>query len=112
MTMALRPILTLCLALAFLISVTAQLMPVGMAQSDMGVRSDMSGGCSAPQSPCTGDVPNCVDHIGCLTAAAVPVSSTAMAVVFEWGLLDYDFAALPLSGISIKPELSPPILAV
>jgi hypothetical protein len=34
-----------------------------------------------------------------------------MAVPFEWTSLDYDLAAESLSGTSVKPELSPPILA-
>jgi len=43
--------------------------------------------------------------------SALPVSPASVAVAFEWQSLDYDFAAVSLSGISLKPELSPPIVA-
>jgi hypothetical protein len=34
-----------------------------------------------------------------------------MAVPVEWTSLDYDLASESLTGISLQPELSPPILA-
>ena len=104
-------LLTICLALAFLVGVTAQLVPTSMAHSDMGMRANMAGECDGPQPPCTGQMPNCIDHLGCLTVFALPASPTSVAVAFEWASLDYDLAAESLSGISVKPELSPPILA-
>ena len=104
-------LLTICLALAFLVGVTAQLMPTSMAHPDKGMRADMAGGCDRPQPPCTGHMPNCIDYLGCGTVSALPASPVAIAVVFEWTSLNYDFAPTPLFGISVKPELSPPILA-
>jgi hypothetical protein len=56
-------------------------------------------------------MPNCVDQVGCVTVSALPNSPVSIAVAFEWESLDYDRAAESLSGISVKPELSPPILA-
>ena len=55
-------------------------------------------------------LPNCIDHVGCLTVFALPASPVSVAVAFEWASLDYDLARESLSGISVKPELSPPIL--
>jgi hypothetical protein len=106
-----KRLLRLCLALAFLLGVTAQLMPSSMAETQMTVSADMAGDCDAPQAPCTGHVPNCVDHVGCVTVSALPTSPTSIAAPVEWTLLDYDLAPEPLAGISVKPELSPPILA-
>jgi len=41
----------------------------------------------------------------------VQVSPATIAVPVEWTSLDYDLAPQALTGISVKPELSPPILA-
>jgi hypothetical protein len=111
MLAVLKRLLTLCLAVAFLIGVTAQLMPSSMAETEMIVSADMAGGCAGPQPPCTGQMPNCVDHLGCVTVSALPTSPASIAVAFEWTALGYDLAPESLTGISVKPELSPPILA-
>jgi hypothetical protein len=110
-TAILHRLLTLGLVLALVVSTTAQLVPSSMAQPDIGIRADMAGGCDRPQPPCTGHTPNCVDHLGCLTVPALPTSPASIAVAFEWTSLDYDLAPESLPGISVKPELSPPILA-
>ncbi len=99
------------MALAFLVGVTAQLMPSSMAETQLTLSADMAGGCAAPQAPCTGHMPNCVDHVGCVTVSALPTSPTSIAAPVEWTLLDYDLAPESPAGISVKPELSPPILA-
>jgi len=103
--------LTVCLALAFLLGVTAQVMPSSMVETQMAMSAEMAGGCAGPQPPCTGHMPNCVDHVGCVTVSALPTSPASIAVAFEWTPLDYDLGAESLAGLSIKPELSPPILA-
>jgi hypothetical protein len=97
--------------LAFFVGTTVQVLPSSMATGEMGVRADMGGECAGPQPPCTGHMPNCVDHVGCVTVSALPASPISVAVAFEWASPDYDRAPESLSGISVKPELSPPILA-
>src|SRR5437660_11016288 len=111
MATAVTRLLTICLALTFLVGVTAQLMPSSMAETQMTVSAEMAGGCAGPQAPCTGHMPNCIDHVGCVTVSALPASPVAIAVALEWISLNYDFAPTSLSGMSVKPELSPPILA-
>jgi hypothetical protein len=114
MATILKRLLTLCLALAFLLGVTAQLMPFmpfSMAETQITVGAEMAGGCAGPQAPCTGHMPNCVDHIGCVTVPALPTSPASLSVPVEWTSLNYDLAPEALAGISVKPELSPPILA-
>ena len=111
MSAVLTRLLRLCLALAFLVGVTAQLVPSSMAQAQMTVSTEMAGGCAGPQPPCTGHTPNCVDHVGCITVSALPTSPTSIAVPVEWTSLDYDLVPESLAGISVEPELSPPILA-
>jgi hypothetical protein len=114
MATILKRLLTLCLALAFMLAVTAQLMPFmpfSMADPQLTVSVEMAGGCAGPQAPCTGHMPNCVDHIGCVTAQALPTSPASISIPVEWTSLDYDLAPEALAGISLKPELSPPILS-
>jgi len=43
---------------------------------------------------------------------ALLASPVAIAAPFEWASLDYDLAPVSRLGLSIKPELSPPILVV
>ena len=106
-----KRLLTVCLALAFLVGVTGQLMPSSMAAPQITASADTGGGCAGPQPPCAGHMPTCLDHGGCITVSALPPSPTSIAVPFEWTSLDYDFPPRALAGISVKPELSPPILA-
>jgi hypothetical protein len=108
MAAVLKRLLTLGLLLALVVGTTTQLMPPSLAHPDMG---DMAGGGAGPQPPCTGHMPNCIDNLGCPTVSALPASPASIPVAFEWTSLSYDVAPKSLSGISVKPELSPPILA-
>jgi len=98
-------------ALAFLVGLTAQLLPPSMADTQVTVRADMAGGCPWHQPPCTGHMPNCMDHICCVTLSALPASLAWVGMPFEWTSLYYALAPESLAGISVTPELSPPILA-
>ena len=111
MAMMLKRLMTLGLTLAFLVGVTVQLVPPSMAETPTSVSAGMPGCCDIPQPPCTGHLPNCVDHLGCVTVSALPTSPTAIAAAFEWTSLGYVLMPESLAGISVKPELSPPILA-
>jgi hypothetical protein len=111
MARVVKRLLVVFLALGFLLGVTGQLMPISMAAPQMTMSADIAGGCAGPQPPCTGHMPNCLDHGGCITVSAVPTSPTSLIVSVEWTALDYDLAPQALSGISVKPELAPPILA-
>jgi hypothetical protein len=112
MAMVVKRLLTWCLALAFLLGATVQLVPCSSTQTDMGVRPDMGGGWAAPQTPSTGHMPSCIDHAGCVTVPALPASPASMPIAFRWTIISYDFAAASLPGMTVEPELSPPILAV
>jgi hypothetical protein len=110
MATVLKRLLAVCVALTFLVGLTAQLLPRSMGEVQMTVRPDMAGGCSGRQPPCTGHMPNCVDHICCVGVSALPASLASVGVAFEWTSLYFPLAPESLSGISVKPELSPPIL--
>ena len=111
MATVLKRFLRICLALAFLIGVTVQLVPSSVSDTPTMASAAMSDCCDTPQAPCTGHLPNCLDHGGCVTVSALPASPTSIAVPVEWTSLDYDLAPEALAGISVKPELAPPILA-
>jgi hypothetical protein len=111
MATALKRLLRLGLILAFVASMTAQLVPVSMAQPDTGASADLGDDGAGSQPPCTGHMPNCVDHVGCITISALPASPASVAAAFEWTSLRYHLPPESLAGISVKPELSPPILA-
>jgi hypothetical protein len=104
-----KRLLTLGLLLALVVGMTAQLVPVGVAQPDLAV--SVADGCVGSPPPCTGHMPNCVDHICCVTVSALPASLASVGMPFEWTSLYYPLVPESLSGISVKPELSPPILA-
>ena len=110
MATVLKRLLTVCLALAFLVGVMAQLMPSSMAETVTTVSTEM-GGCACPYPPCTGHMPNCLDRGCCISVSVLPTSPAAIAVPVEWTSLVYSLAPQALSGISVKPELSPPIFA-
>src|SRR5438105_4380209 len=74
MAVVAKRLLTLGLALTFLIGVTAQLMPPSMPEAQVTISAGMAGGCAGPQPPCTGHTPNCIDHLGCVTISALPTS--------------------------------------
>jgi hypothetical protein len=111
MATVLNRFLRLCLALALVVGVTAQLIPSSMAAPQVTVSTDMAGGCAGPHAPCTGQMPNCIDQAGCIAVSALPASPTSIAVPVEWTSLGYDLVPESLTGISVQPELSPPILA-
>ena len=101
---------TVCLVLAFVVGVMAQLMPPSAAAPQMTMSVGVTGASDGPRPPCTGHTRGCIDHIGCVTVSALPTSPASIAVPIEWTLLDYHLAAQALAGISVEPELSPPIL--
>lgn len=109
MAAILRRLLSIGLAATFLVGATVQVVPSSIAMADMGARSDIGAGCDEPKPPCPDRTPNCIDHFGCLTVPALPISPTALPVPFRWATIAYEFGTAPLLGLSLKPELFPPI---
>lgn len=111
MATILKKLLTLCLALAFVAGATAQLALPGMAQAGIGLRADMTAGPGEPGAPCPAHPPACIEQAGCLAVSAVTPCPASLPTAFRWTSVAFDAAAASLRGISIRPELSPPILA-
>jgi len=111
MPTVIRRMLRLGLALAYLVGVSAQFVPSSRAMAQLGVAIALPDGCAAPEAPRPGPMPLCIDHLGCLAIPALPSAPAALAIPFRWTSVAYQFRATLLSGISVEPELSPPIVA-
>ena|SRR5579862_9929602 len=111
MAIILRRLLTFGVALAFLVGTTAQRVPCGMAYAETSMGADMAADAAQTKAPGSDRRPTCVDRLGCVGAPALPASPPSVGVTLQWISPDYDLATAPLSGISLKPDLSPPIPA-
>jgi hypothetical protein len=110
MAIFLRRLMILSLALVVAGGMAVQVVPASLIQ-DMGACAATADTCGGPQPPCNGHTLNCAGHVGCITMSALPATAVLFPVAIEWMSLDYDRAPQALAGISVKPELSPPILA-
>ncbi len=104
---------TYFLAIALALGVTFQVAGVALAAAGQPAMEmaamDMDDGCDQPASPCHGMTPDCIDSMGCIISAATPVIPLAFTAQLQWGDVRYvSLSAVP-TGMSIKPEHSPPI---
>lgn len=101
------------LAFALIFGVGLQLAGSAMAAAGQAAplmaAMDMGSGCDQPAPPCNGVTPDCVDAMGCLVNAAAPGASLAAPTPITWGAVSYSGQDAMSSGVSIKPEHSPPI---
>lgn len=104
-------LLTLCLVLTLLVGAPGRSIACGMAKMAVGIAADMADGCPAAKAACADHRPSCADHLGCIAVTGIPAAPVLLEIAFEWTPPAYERASTALSGISIEPELSPPILA-
>ena len=108
---------TYFLVLAVILGVTLQIAGSALAGAGQHAVSpamemaamDMGNGCDQLASPCKGMTPDCIDSMGCLINAAALVAPLAASVPFQWAAVSYFSHNAMLTGMSIKPEHSPPI---
>jgi hypothetical protein len=120
MATVLRRLLTICLAAAFFVGATVQLLPSSSTLADIGSQAadkmvdcnHQMTDCADPSAPPAKHMPNCIDHFGCLTVPALETAPTALPTPFRWISVAYISGASSFLGQSVEPELSPPILAV
>jgi hypothetical protein len=122
---ALRKLVILLTILAFVMGVGAQARPSAWSMALSHARAEhtiMREGCAtmtmhgnlelAPikQAPCKRISLDCATQLGCICSPALPVPPAALASPIAWGLLSYwpHLATAP-AGLSIKPNLHPPI---
>jgi hypothetical protein len=101
----------MCLAATFFVGATVQILPWKAAMADPMGRSDEMAGCADHAPAPVKQMPNCIDHYGCLTVQALPTTPALLAEPFQWAAVAYEFGTAPLLGLSVKPELFPPITA-
>ncbi len=102
------------LALAVVIGVTLQISGAALAAAGLPAMEmaamDMGGDCDQPAGPCNGMTPDCIGSMGCVINTAAPVAPLAVSVPFKWSAVSYFSSNATTTGVSIKPEHSPPIL--
>jgi hypothetical protein len=111
---------TLVLMLAVMIGWSAQAFSLAMTGSCVAAMGDMDMGATAPASsssdhedksgsmPCKGVALRCMNSLGCILSVALPQATFVVETPERFS----DSAAArvdDLVGLSLKPELSPPI---
>jgi hypothetical protein len=124
--MVLRRLLIVLSALAFLAGAAVQAMPSArlmaaacgdaaltatsdccakMAMQDHAMPSPMK------QVPCKGISLDCAKQLGCISSQALPAPSTALGSPTAYGYVAYWPPLAWRAGLSLKPDLFPPIAA-
>src|ERR1700730_2156916 len=121
--LVLRRLLIFLTGLAFLVGAAAQAMPPAefMASACMGAANTASGDCCANMAmkdhatpapmkhPCKGISVDCAEELGCISSPALPALSSALASPTAYGSAAYWPPRAPQAGLSLKPDLFPPI---
>jgi hypothetical protein len=121
--LVLRRLLIVLTGLAFLVGAAVQAMPPAefMAPACMGAANTATGDCCANMAmkdhatpapmkqPCKGISLDCAKELGCMSSPALPASSSALASPTVYGRAAYWPPLTSRAGLSIKPDLFPPI---
>lgn len=115
----LRRVFMLIVLGAFMCVGIGQPMPFAQATptSDMpgmSMTMDMGDGSAMPMPmpmPCKGKIPNCYSSMGCIFMVALPPAYTPTATQLAWSRVVYASVASRHAGLSLQPDLGPPIHA-
>ena len=122
--LVLRRLLIVLTGLAFLVGATVHAMPRAefMASGCMDAAQTATGDCCAKmamkdhatpapmkQVPCKGISLDCAKQLGCISSPALPAPSTALGSPTAYGRVAYWPPLASRAGLSIKPDLFPPI---
>jgi hypothetical protein len=109
----LRRVSVILLAFAFVVGLTAQVAAGAwtmhgcpMSAASMGTSSQDS----QSDTPCNGLTPACMDSVGCAVPTALPVPQLLASTMFEWVAATFTLPDNSMSGLSVEPDLTPPIL--
>ena len=123
--LVLRRWLIILTGLSFLIGAAVHAMPRPefMASGCMDGAQIVTGDCCAKmamkdhgtqvptkQMPCKGISLNCANQLGCISSPALWVSSIALGIPTVYGRVAYWPPAPSRAGLSLKPDLFPPIV--
>ena len=111
----LRRVFMLIVLGAFLCVGLGQPMPSAGAgptgsMAGMSMTIDMGDGGTMPM-PCKGKIPNCYSSTGCIFMVALPPAYTPTATQLVWSRVVYPGVASSHAGLSLEPDLGPPIHA-
>ena len=124
--MVFRRLLILLTGLSFLFGAAAQVMPDArlMAAACGDAAQIVTGDCCAKmamkahatrapmkQVPCKGISLDCANQLGCISSQALPAPSTALGSPTAYGYVAYWPPLAWRAGLSLKPDLFPPIAA-
>jgi hypothetical protein len=124
--LVLRRLLVVLTGLAFLGGAVVQAMPSArlMASACGDATQTVTGDCCAKmamkdhampapmkQVPCKGILLDCAKQLGCITSQALPASLTALGSPTAYGCVAYWPPLASRTGLSVKPDLFPPIAA-
>jgi hypothetical protein len=120
--LVLRRLLIFLTGLAFLVGAAVQAMPPAafMAPACMRAAKTVTGDCCAnmamkdhpapmKQVPCKGISLDCAKEFGCISSPALPAPSTELGSPTVYGRVAYWSPLASRAGLSIKPDLFPPI---
>ena len=105
-----KHLLIVSLALSLLVGGTSQFVSCAVSQAEIGLYVGKADECAEAKVSCTDQMPTCIGNAGCLMLTALPAPPASIALVFAWTSLEFESATGALAGISMRPELSPPIL--
>jgi hypothetical protein len=103
----------LLLAFVFVVGSTMQIVPRAWAMDGCamaGASMDAPSADGQSGAPCKGLTPACVDAMGCVATVALPAPPLSTSTGLASVATTYSFFGISLSGLSVEPELSPPIL--
>ncbi len=106
----LRPLLVALVAIALVGAPTFQaaVSPTSAMHAAAAQHETCSEQLANP-APCKSMVPACADMLGCVTVASLPVPAISAAVSLTWTSIAYRVGSDVQDGLSIKPDLGPPI---
>ena len=122
--LVLRRLLIVLTGLSFLIGVTVHAMarPELMASGCMDAAQTATDDCCAKMAmkdhamrapmkhvPCKGISLDCANQLGCISSQALLAPSTALGSPTAYGCVAYWPPLASRTGLSVKPDLSPPI---
>lgn len=121
-THALRWLIAVLVAFGLVTGTTAIAMPSGMVQqavakasvadapcASMSAMQSAEGRVSSGSMPCKSISPDCMKQMTCLQALSIPGRSASGYMPFVYASVTYWVNAQPVTGISRKPDLFPPI---
>jgi hypothetical protein len=108
-----------CLAILVFAGMSAQLVAhaTAMSSAPPGVPCDMmdmdhASAVPANDMPYKGMIPLCADSIGCAVVVDLPPRPQVAPVEVRWTSILWAAAGLSLTGLTVEPEVTPPIFVV